>query len=109
MKMFGDDADALVTTTENRLFISDGIVQAEVDTHGQISMSVPIGAGEIFAGWFMTKEYEGMLRTPEQGVYGNVFRPQTDSVRAKRYTKVITSIIYTYEAITRCRAFYQSG
>lgn len=109
MKMFGDDADALVTTTENRLFISDGIVQAEVDTHGQISMSVPIGAGEIFAGWFMTKEYEGMLRTPEQGVYGNVFRPQTDSVRAKRYTKVITSIIYTYGQLLDVAHFTNQG
>ena len=109
IKMFGNDSDSFVSHYENRLYIEGGIVQAQVDNSGQISMNVPIGAGEVFAGWFMNKDFTGMLHSNDDGVYGNVFMPDKNLVDEKRYTKVITSIIYSHQQFNDIASFTNQG
>jgi hypothetical protein len=106
--MFGNDANYSVRHGENRLYIEDGIVQAEVDEDGQISMAVPIGEGEVFAGWFETDDYYNMLGA-DDGVSDNVFYPDMSLANVNRYTKVISSLIYTLEEFIEMAHFTNQG
>lgn len=111
LRVFGNDTSINETGTnrkENKLFIRDGMIKGRLE-NGQIIMEVPIGAGEVFAGWFDSVDGELYIGLITENVVNNIFYPNPTMTSEIIYTRVISSIVYTIEDLNAIANFTNQG